>query len=372
MQLLLLFSTVAWAAEPSDTALPEEPKVMAPEAPSIWSRTLTGRASVGYNDNILQEARDPEQSLTLGAGVEATLIRLPLDGRQVLFDLSGDYTHYLQGDKVNHEAFLVGLGELRLDLSPSWQTALALETVFLDQVIDTTITEDTPTNSLVRGTGITARPSVRRDWAGAFWMDLSAGVTRQFFRQPFDDYWEAGPKLSVGRDYGYRSALSLGYSWRLRPYDTRDEVSQDGTDQAGTQLRFQLHELELLWRHNWDAQRRWRTTTRLDILANRDSGSGYFDYQRYQATEQLRYVAKAWEMKGHVRLAYYHFTEQQVSDPDSDLRVKTLVGAGLRAERRLSRYLKLFGDYSYEKSLSNLGTDEYTVNKVAAGLECEY
>ena len=77
-------------------------------------------------------------------------------------------------------------------------------------------------------------------------------------------------------------------------------------------------------------------------------------------------------MKGHVRLAYYHFTEQQVSDPDSDLRVKTLVGAGLRAERRLSRYLKLFGDYSYEKSLSNLGTDEYTVNKVAAGLECEY
>ena len=156
---------------------------------------------------------------------------------------------------------------------------------------------------------------------------------------------------------------------RLRLHDTREEVSLSGTNLPGSELEFEIHEVELALRHNWDEQRRWRTVTRLQFLANRDSGSGYFDYQRYQASQQLRYVTKEWEAKVQGRISYYDFSSQAASDSDPDPRAKTVVGVSLRGERRLSKYLKLFADYSFERSLSNRAADEYRVNRVAGGVD---
>jgi hypothetical protein len=370
--VLILSDFRVRGAEPADTTTPESLEGAMPDAPTIWSQTLNGRASVGYNDNILLDAAKSEQSVAAGAGLEGTIIRLPLDGRQLVFYASGDYTHYFHSERVDHESFLLGLAQVKLDWAPRWQVGLDLEAVYLDQVIDTSVTENTLSASPVRGSGYTVRPSLRRELPGNYWVELFAGATRQFFNQPFDDYWEAGPKIAFGREYGFRSALALNYSWKQRPYDTRKEVSLSGADVPGTELEFQVQEVELAWRHNWDQQRRWRTATRLDFLANRDSGPGYFDYQRYQVVEQLRYGTKKWEMKAQVRIAYYHFSEQMAGDGDLDLRVKTLLGANLRAERRLSKYMNLFADYNYEQSLSNRGTDEYRINKVAAGVGFEF
>src|SRR6185436_1840678 len=141
------------------------------------------------------------------------------------------------------------------------------------------------------------QPSVRRTLPRGFWVEGLVGVSRQWLAAPFDNYWEGGPKLAFGLDYGVRSSLIASYEWKPRAYDTREEVSLSGTNLPGTELKFQVHELELAWRHDWDEQRRWRTFTKLEMLVNRDSGPGYFDYQRYQLTEQLRYVSKQWEAR---------------------------------------------------------------------------
>jgi len=304
---------------------------------------------------------------------------LPLDGRQLLLYAVGDYTYYPDGNAVDHEASLLGLAQLKLDLSPRWQAALDLQYLFVDQVIDTSITETIPTNAPVRGHGLTIRPSIRTDLPRNYWIEFGFGPTRQYLDDPFDDYWEGGPKLVIGRDYGNRSSIGLSYELKQRFYDTRKEVSlstsnMPSADVPGTELQFQMHEVELTLRHNWDEQRRWRTATRLQFLANRDGGTGYFDYQRYQASQQLRYVAKKWEAKAQARISYYDFSHQRVddTDPESDLRAKTVVAVGLRGERAFSRHIKLFADYSFEQSISNGATDEYRVNKVAAGVDCEF
>jgi hypothetical protein len=343
-----------------------------PEVPTVWSRNLNIRSSVGYNDNLLQDATRSDRSLSLGTGIEFSQIRLPLDGRQLLFFIVGDYTFFPDGERVEHEASLLGLAQLKLDLSPRWQAAVDLQYLFLDQVIDTSITETNLSAALVRGHGLTVRPSIRTDLAGDVWIELGFGPTRQFLDEPFDDYWEGGPKLVVGQDYGNRSSIALGYVWKQRVYDTREEISLSGTNLPGTELQFQIHEAELSWRHNWDARRRWRTLSRLQFLANEDQGSGYFDYRRYQASQQWRYVATEWEAKVQARIACYDFIHQAVSATDPDSRAKTVVGVSFRGERRISKYVRLFADYSFEQSLSSRTADEYRLNRIAVGVDCGF
>jgi hypothetical protein len=360
------------AETPASEDPSKNPEDFIPDAPSIWSQTIDARFSAGYNDNILLDSSASERSRAISGGLEATVVRLPLDGRQVLLTLTGDYVRYPDGERVGHEAFLLGLTQVKLDVSPRWQAGLDLQYLFLDQVIDTSITETNSSAALVRGHGITVRPSVRHDLPGGFWLELGVAATRQFLDDPFDDYWEGGPKFAVVREYGFRSSVSLGYEWKQRFHDSREQVSLSGTNLPGTDLRFQAHEIELAIRQNWDEQRRWRTVTRLEVLANSDNGPGYFDYQRYRASQQMRYVAKNWEAKAQGEISYYDFSHQTASDSDPELRAKTLLEISLRAERRLSKNVKLFADYTFAESLSNRPADEYRVNKVAGGLDCGF
>lgn len=343
-----------------------------PDVPSVWSRTLNVRTAVGYNDNLSQDAARSEESLAVIGGLEATLFRLPLDGRQVMLFLSGDYIHYPNGDEVEREASILALGQAKLDVSPRWQTGLDLKYQFIDQVIDTTITENTVSSELVRGHGLSARPSVTTDLKENLRARLDAGVTRQFLDGTFDDYWETGPRVGLERDYGNRSSVALSYEWKWRDYDnTRENVDSNGDPITDTTLDFQIHEAELAWRHHWDAARRWRTTTRLGFFANRDNGSGYYNYDRYQVSVQGRYGVPEWEVKAQVRLAYYDFAKQS-ADSASESRSRIGMNLVLRGERQLMKHLRLFAEYAFEETFSNRATDEYRVNKVAGGIDCGF
>jgi hypothetical protein len=112
--------------------------------------------------------------------------------------------------------------------------------------------------------------------------------------------------------------------------------------------------------------------SRLQFLANEDQGSGYFDYRSYQASQQWRYVATEWEAMVQARIACYDFIHQAVSATDPDSRAKTVVGVSFRGERRISKYVRLFADYSFEQSLSSRTADEYRLNRIAVGVDCGF
>jgi len=345
------------------------------EAPEIWVRSVELRTAIGYKDNLLLGRTPTERSVLIGSGADLTLARLPLDGKQLSFLLSADDTRYLQGHAVDHEDLVVALAQVKVDLSSAWRLGTDLRYVYQDQVVDTSVTETNLTATALRGHGAALLPNVRWDFALNTWLELSGTAQRQFYKAPLDDYWEGGPKLTVGHDYGYRSSVSFGYWWNRRDYDTRRQVSLTNTSLPGTSLQFFQHEVELAWRHNWDSQRRWRTTTRLGFQVNRDNGPGFYDYARYLATQQFRYVAPAWEFKLQGRIYYYNFDHQSVSLTDSTdphRRQKAVAGVSVRGERKLGKQLKLFAEYEYEKSLSNRAVDEYQANKIAGGVGWEF
>jgi hypothetical protein len=203
-------------------------------------------------------------------------------------------------------------------------------------------------------------------------LELELPGTRQFFNEFIDDYWEAGPKTTLTRTLGTRGDLAASYQFSQRWHDSREAREPDGELQLGTRLHFYQHEVVFHWRQHWDSAKRWRTTTKLSLQRNEDNGGGYYDYLRPQFNQQVRYRAEKWEVRADARLSYYHYDHQRTDGPESPRREKIYLRLGLRGERALTKTLKLFAQYDYERAVSNLDIDEYTVNTVFAGLDWEF
>lgn len=341
-----------------------------PELP-LWDRSFNLRTSGGYNDNLLLSPDAREKSAFFSVGLDFTLFRLPLDGKEFTLFLTDEYTRYPDGHELDHELFGLALARFKIDAG-AWHPGVDLQYFYQDQVIDASITETNSGPTPVEGHNLNLRPSVRRDLPNGFWLESGAAVSRQFYRKPLDDYWEGGPRLTAGRDYGFKSSIALSYRWMLRGYDSREQVTRTGLGLPGTSLQFQQNEIETTWDHNFDALRRWRSATKLGVLWNNDNGSGYFNFVRYQVSEQLRFVAKTWEAKAQAKFANYDFTRQSARPADPASREKQVFAVTLRAEKKVHSGLKVFTEYTFERATSNRPTDEYLANKVAAGVDWEF
>ena len=106
-----------------------------------WERSFTASVSGGYNDNVTLSHAAPESSPFVRFGVEAAASRLTLGGTQYSFFLTGEDTQYFDAGPVDHEDFVVGQAEVRRLFNEQWQGALTAEMIYLDQVVDLSITE---------------------------------------------------------------------------------------------------------------------------------------------------------------------------------------------------------------------------------------
>jgi hypothetical protein len=329
------------------------------------------RGSVGYKDNLLLDSEAREHSISFGSGTDITIARLPVDGRQFNFLLTFDDVRYPNGDTVDHEDLLFAVAQFKADTGEHWRLGLDARYVYQDQVLDTSVTETNLEASQVLSHSVALLPNIRWLSAGNAWAELSGTAQRSLYRAPLDDYWEGGPRLTVGNDYGHRSTITASYAFNERAYETREQLRLNETPIPGTSLHFRQHDVEVALWHNWDRAHRWRTVTRLGLQLSRDNGPGFYDYDRWSAGQQVRYAAFGWEIRVHGRFSFYQFLHQEADTP-SEQRHKTLVGADLRAERKIWRELKLFVTYEYEQSIANRSLDEYHVNTVAAGATWEF
>src|SRR5437762_164771 len=113
---------------------------------------------------------------------------------------------------------------------------------------------------------------------------------------------------------------------------------------------------------------RWRTTTRLSARQSEDNGSGYFDYTKLQAREQLLFHTKNWDLSAEASIARYDYPVQTVSATDLAKRWSTELAFNFRCERRVARFLKIFAEYERERVFSNLEFERYVVATVKGGL----
>ena len=339
----------------------------------LWNEEFNLRAAGGYKNNVTLSSVQPEGSAFVAGGFDALFYRLPTSGWLFNAFLTADETHYFSAPSVSDEQSVIAGAQLSKDLGKKWTSGVGLNYLFQNQVIDVnTVQQDPLPPSKVLGNNLTGRWFVRREFE-PIWVELEASLTRQLFQPPLDDVWQTGPRLTLGHNYGRKNSnVTLSYQWAWVAFDTREDVTTEGVPIPGTHLRFQPQTVELAWRHVWDDQKHWQSTVRPGFEASQDNASGYYDYQQYRLAAEIKYQAATWLLSAQGRVAYYDYPVQTVSPTDPALRRKTVISAGLRAEKTLAKHWKIFGSYVYENSISDASYDDYSASTVSGGVDWQF
>lgn len=338
----------------------------------VWQTSVEGRLGVGYRDNVLLSGFHPQESGFEQTALDLMVFRLPYDGTEFhgLFSLE-DRRYFSVPDAEKEQTVLIST-MLRRGLGSRWTAAMNGQYFYMDQVFDASITEYDVGVVTARGHHFSVRPVVEYDVGRQFRMAAEIPVGRQFLSQPLDSYWEGGVGFSVRRELGRRSQVQVGYRAQRRDYDTRAEASTDGTLIPDSGLAYRIQRVECDWRQEWDPARAWATRTRVGWEVTQDDGSGYFDYDRAYAVQQIEWKPRGWSCRLEGGVNHYEYRLQQASDTDSSRRAKDLVTLGVRATRRFGSRVQVFVAYEREESMSNQPGDEYEQNTVSAGMGVEF
>jgi hypothetical protein len=338
----------------------------------LWDEQVSVSSGLGYKENVLLSAFDPRGSAFVVNGLDLMVLRLPLDGWQVVGLLVGDDIRYWRNVGTDSEDSLLSSIRIQREWPDGWRAALEWRGLYEKQVLDITTQEGAPATALVEGYGITARPSVRKDFQAGWWLQVEMPITRWYFRAPLDDYWEFGPVVTLGYDLGKYSALTVSYGasyqqhaeWLAldryrRPLLQHLEMFQDRT--------------ELAWNQDWDAHKHLHSSTRLIFADNEDNGGGYFNYDQYQIVQDLRWQTADWQVKAAAQQVYELYPVQDIGVHNGQLLNRHLLDLSLEMERRLFKRWKAFGKVQYQRGHSNYAgyAGDYTARTFSCGLRWE-
>jgi hypothetical protein len=333
---------------------------------------LVLETGAGYRDNIALSHAAPEASPFIRVACELMVYNLHEDKPQLTLYLFGDHLQFLSSPSVDTEDVAFAQAQVKRAIHDHGEASLGVEYVFQNQVLDLSVTDTFRQSVLALGHTITGRPEIRLNLLGRTWLTLEMPFARQYFDEPLDDYWETGPRMELGWDYGRKSTLSLSYEATERVTDTLTALGADGASIPGTTRRLLQHDARVTWRHRWDAEGLWQTKARFGCLVQRDNGGGYLDYNSVVGSADVRYHTQAWEVEAGATAGYGLFPVQPASPIDPSQRNRTSLRLMLTAERKLTRHVRLTAAYEREQVWSNQTLDTYTVNTATGGLACEF
>ncbi len=337
---------------------------------SLSDMTYNLRSGIGVKDNVLYSNKDPVSRSYAVMGLDLTAFQIRSDEREFSAFLSADHEQYFESDPVDSESFVLAMIEYRYHLRDNWWIGLGSEYLYIDQLLDLSADDDF---NIVQATGHSfgVLPSIEKKLAGDWIVSLDVPWRRQYYKDPLDDYTEAAPELMLSYKTGQYSQLRLKANLEYRGYDSRTIHGALSPHQSSDILNFERLGFDLRYRHYLDHSRKWRSTTVLGFLNNKDNGDGYYNYDRFTAKQELLYKANSLQIRSGIGLSNYHYANQK-DDEQNQLRRKRVVRAEIRASYDVRDSLKVFSAYSFERSLSNSSYDNYRANNVSFGMEWEF
>jgi hypothetical protein len=338
----------------------------------LWDTTFDLREVLGYKDNVMLAKTNRQGSAFSDSGGDLAVIRLPTGPWMLNFFAFGDDTLYFGGnEQVKEQVAIAAVQAIHL-FPQNWSSGFGANYLFQHQILDFTalLTNQAPI-SQVTGNNFTGRWMTKKEFKPA-WVELDLTGGRELMEAPLDSFWQFGPRLGLGCKFGHGSSLTLNYQWNYMMFDTREQVSRQGYELAGTALRFSSQTVELIWHQTFDKSNRWHTYLTASYELTQDNGSGYFSYSQCRLSPRLEYQAKTWKINGFVRGGYYDYPVQPISLGSSTLRDRAYLNAGIYAEKKVFKRLKIFAHYDYERSLSDVDSDTYYDNTFKLGLDFQF
>jgi hypothetical protein len=339
----------------------------------LWDKQITLSSGLGYNDNVLLSAFNPHGSAFYINGLDLMIMRVPLDGWQIVGSIVGDDTRYWHNVGTDREDSFIGSLRVERELPDGWQAGLEARGLYEDQVLDISTSGAVPTTALVKGYGITGQPSLRKKlWAG-LWLKLEMPVTRWLLEAPLDDYWDFGPVVTAGYDFGRRADVTMSYGASHQSHDEWVALDEYGRV-LPQRLEIYQQRVELAWHQYWDSQRHWRSSTRLAYVRKEDNGGGYFNCDQYQAIQDISWQTTNWQFKGSAQFAEEDYPVQKIGPHSPQTLYRTLCDYSFEAEHRLFKGLKAFAKWDYQQSISNQAGNagNYNATTISGGLRWEF
>jgi len=336
---------------------------------AVWDASARAEVGGGYKHNVLLTSVAPESSAFVSVAADASFIRLSETGSELTVFFLGEDIQYFDVPSVDGERFASGTVQFARPLGARDKLGIEFGALYQNQVMDVSETETNLSRILVEGLGISLKPRWTHTLGPGWETRLEAVGGPQFYAGELDSYWEAGGKLTLARLYGRRSEVSLNFQSLHWLYDDREQTDLEGESVPGTSLVFWRPEVFGQWRHNWDSQRRWTTTTKIGWLGNRDDGSGYWDYDRLALSQRLRWKQGGWEVAAGARFAWYFYQAQSVG---AEPRERSYAILDVRVERRLAKHWFVYATVASEWNWSNEPLDQYQDWSAGSGVGVKF
>lgn len=375
MLVLLLGAGMACASDDALTngleLIPEQESLW--NESLLWSKDVVVRAGLGYKDNVLLSPSGGLGSMFFNSGLDLTLYRLPLDGLELNISATADDVRYWHSPGgLNGEDLVLGIAQVQRYFGGVWRSGLEFRGLYADQVIQELLEIGGVSAIEAKGSTASIRPFLRRDFGTNWWVQLEAPISREWWDFPLDNYWKSGGQMTLGLAYGHHSQITLSYGNFYINHDQWLARDAAGDSVDGMLLDIWRQTAELKWDHAWDAAHHWSSSTKFAFQRDEANGGGFFSYNRYQLSEELRFRNRNWEFKGSAAVSYYDFPIQTIDVPPSPLLHITTLDLGARAERRIFKELRLFASFSHEQAISNDSYSEYKANITSGGLSWEF
>lgn len=338
---------------------------------SLWDHSVSLRSWAGYRDNPQLSAVNPVGSAFLAGGGEIMAFRLPIDGWEASFYGLFEHLGYFESG-LSPETTGVMDARVKRVWGDGWIWGAALEYYFLKQVFDASELVGVRVVIPTEGHTLAFRPLFGREIGKVWRWELEPEVSRQWLAEPLDSFLDTGARLQWIRKIGggLGSEVGVSYRFRNRAFDERPPRNEAGDALPGT-LAYRQHEWESVWKATWDARRRWRTTLRGGYLLSHDNEGGYFDYERFQISGQVRYSSDRWEVRAEARTRWYMYAAQRAYEPDGPRRRRVDVSFQIRGDWKISRRWRVFVQFEDEMSDENMVAVDYRATGLSGGMEFE-
>ena len=359
-----LVLTIAATAFPAQTAESTNRSLAAE-----WDATFRATAGGGYRDNVLGTAIRPESSGFEEVSGDVSVMRFSESGSYLSLFLLGEDRRYFNSPSVPKEQVFSSTVQFQQPVGAGHSFGAQVQYLYQFNVVDASETEQDLQRVLVTGNSFGFRPNWKYEFRPGWMVQLEGLMYRQLFADDLDDFWEGAARASLIHGYGRKSEWYLGYQLKNRYYDTRLQYDDAAEPVSGTSLVYQQHEIGGQWRHYWDEGRHWRTITRAAVMLNRDNGSGYFNYDRVQFSQQLRWANRGWDVRAQARFGWYFYSAQYIGNA---LRNRSYYALDARVERWLAKHWFLYAIAGKEWNFSNDPLDDYRDWIAGAGVGAEF
>jgi len=226
---------------------------------------------------------------------------------------------------------------------------------------------------LVEGNGISARPFLRKEFDSGFWLEAEGVFTRWMFLRPLDDYWEIGPVVSAGYNFGKSADVTASYTGAADAHEQWQATDRFGRlPPHAPLLEIWQDRGEVAWHQYWDSTHHWRSTLRLGMAYEDDNGGGFLNHYQYLVGAELRWQNNDWQIKGGVQESYEDYPIQGTGISNGETLYRILLDASLSIERRIYKTLKGYAKVQYQRARSDKIETQYIATTIVGGLSFEF